>query len=99
MPRRFDALKFDLEHLKATAEKCKNWGRWGVNDEIGTLNYITPETITAAARLIRSGKVFSLGLNFDRKGPQRGLWGNRYNPIHTMLATGTDAVSGNQDAG
>ena len=52
-----------------------------------------------AASLIRRGKVFSLALNFDRNGPQRGLWGNRFNPIHTMLATGTDAVSGNQDAG
>ena len=99
MPRRFDASKFGLDHLKATAEKCKNWGRWGPDDEVGTLNFITPESIAGAARLIRRGKVFSLGLNFDRKGPQRGLWGNRYNPIHTMLATGTDAVSGNQDAG
>ena len=99
MPRRFDASKFDLDHLKKTAEKCKNWGRWGADDEVGTLNFITPESIAGAARLIRRGKVFSLGLNFDRSGPQRGLWGNRHNPIHTMLATGTDAVSGNQDAG
>ena len=43
--------------------------------------------------------MFSLGLNFDNKGPQSGLWGNRFNPIHTMTATGTDAVAGNQDAG
>jgi kynurenine formamidase len=99
MPLRFDANKFDMAHLQATAEKCKNWGRWGPNDEVGTLNFITPESIAGAAGLIRRGKVFSLGLNFDRSGPQRGLWGNRYNPIHTMLATGTDAVSGNQDAG
>ncbi len=27
------------------------------------------------------------------------MWGNRFNPIHTMLATGTDAVAGTQDAG
>ena len=99
MPRRYDASKFRMDHLRSTAEKCRNWGRWGPDDEIGALNFITPEDIAAAARLIRRGKVFSLGLNFDRNGPQRGLWGNRYNPIHTMLATGTDAVSGNQDAG
>lgn len=99
MPRRYDSNKFDLNHLKATAEKCKNWGRWGPDDEIGTLNFITPEAIVAAGKLIRRGKVFSLGLNFDRNGPQKGLWGNRFNPIHTMLATGADAVAGNQDAG
>ena len=31
-------------------------------------------------------------------GPQNGLWGNRFNPIHTMLATGTDAVAGRQES-
>ena len=99
MPRHFDTHRFDLAHLRATAERCKNWGRWGADDEIGTLNFITPQAIVEAAGLIKRGAVFSLGLNFDRNGPQRGLWGNRYNPIHTMLATGTDAVAGTQDAG
>jgi kynurenine formamidase len=99
MTRRYDAKKFDMDHLRATAQKCKNWGRWGPADEAGTLNFITPADLVNAARLIRKGKAFSLGLNFDASGPQRGLWGNRFNPIHTMLATGTDAVSGVQDAG
>ena len=99
MPRRHDEAPFDLHHLKTVAERCSNWGRWGDADEIGTLNFISPEDVIGAAQLIRRGWVFSLGLNFDRNGPQRGLWGNRFNPIHTMLATGTDAVSGNQDAG
>jgi len=99
MPRRHDEAPFDLQHLKVVAERCSNWGRWGADDEIGTLNFITPADIIAAAQLIRRGQVFSLGLNFDRHGPQRGLWGNRFNPIHTMLATGTDAVAGTQDAG
>lgn len=99
MPRRYDAKRFDMKHLRATAERCKNWGRWGPNDEAGTLNFVSSEDIVGAGRLVRRGKAFSLGLNFDRSGPQRGLWGNRFNPIHTMLATGTDAVAGNQDAG
>ena len=42
--------------------------------------------------------MFSLALNFDSNGPQSGLWGNRFNPIHTMLATGTDAVAGRQES-
>ncbi|MBT8005054.1 MAG: cyclase family protein, partial [Rhodospirillales bacterium] len=89
---------FDMAHLRATAEKCKNWGRWGPDDEMGTLNFIGPDQVKAAAGLVKKGKTISLGLNFDRFGPQAGLWGNRFNPIHTMLATGTDAVAGNQDA-
>ncbi|MCU1375737.1 MAG: cyclase, partial [Actinomycetia bacterium] len=27
------------------AEKVKNWGRWGADDELGTLNLITPEVV------------------------------------------------------
>lgn len=99
MVHRYDANKFTLDHVRSTAERCKNWGKWGPDDEIGTLNYVSEEDIQAAAKLVRKGKVFSLGLNFDRDGPQKGHWGNRFNPIHTMLATGTDAVAGNQDAG
>src|SRR4051812_22184678 len=78
-------------------EKLKSWGRWGENDQIGTLNHVRPEDIVGAAGLVRSGKVFALGLPLDSKGPQVGLWGNRWNPIHTMLATGTDAVAGHHD--
>jgi kynurenine formamidase len=40
--------------------------------------------------------VFSLGLSL-KEPIQSGLFGGRWNPIHTMLATGTDAVAGNQD--
>ncbi len=50
MPRRFDASKFDLKHLRATAEKCKNWGRWGPDDEIGTLNFVTPVSVKVTPR-------------------------------------------------
>src|SRR5262245_44142301 len=39
-----------------------NWGRWGKDDQIGTLNHVTPAAIVAAAGLIRRGKVFALGI-------------------------------------
>lgn len=39
-----------------------NWGRWGSEDERGTLNYITPEHIRAAAALVRTGQSISLSL-------------------------------------
>jgi len=37
-----------------------NWGRWGPDDERGTLNNITPEHIRKAASLVRSGYSVSL---------------------------------------
>ena len=97
MPRRYDEKMFDIQHLRETAEKLKNWGRWGKDDEKGTLNFITPEIVVNAAKLIKKGTRFGMGLNFDRHGPQKGTWGNRFNPIHLMLATGTDAVAGKHD--
>lgn len=85
-----------LKDIEAMAERVKNWGRWGPDDEIGTLNLVTPQDVAHAATLARRGKVFSLALEFGSTGPQEG-WGGRFNPIHTMLATGTDAVAGRQD--
>ena len=51
----------------------------------------------APPSLIKTGKVFALGIPLDRDGPQTGLFGGRFNPIHQMLATGTDAIAGQQD--
>jgi kynurenine formamidase len=79
------------------AERCKNWGRFGPEDECGTLNFVTPEDVANAARLVRRGRVFAMGIPMDRDGPQSGLFGGRWNPIRTMLTTGTDAVAGNLD--
>src|SRR2546421_11914256 len=77
----------DEATLRALAMKVRNWGRWGPDDEIGTLNYITPDTIAAAGRLVTTGKVFALGIPLDRHGPQSGTR-QRFNPIHTMFRDG-----------
>jgi kynurenine formamidase len=90
--------KITLKDIHAAAGRLTNWGRWGPEDEAGTLNNVSAQDIIHAARLIRKGKSFSLALNFDNHGPQSGLWGNRFNPIHTMLATGVDAAAGRQEA-
>ena len=90
--------KLTLQDIQNASERLKNWGRWGADDEAGTLNNVSPQDIVNAGRLIRKGKAFSLALNFDSNGPQSGLWGNRFNPIHTMIATGTDAVAGRQES-
>ncbi|EFQ84389.1 hypothetical protein HMPREF0063_10241 [Aeromicrobium marinum DSM 15272] len=81
-----------LEHYIAT---CSNWGRWGDDDEIGTLNLVGAEQITRAAALVTQGKSFSLSLPYDQTGPQPG--GFRSNPQLLVTASGSDHVSGAQD--
>ena len=89
-------FRFGYDKIMEMTETCRQWGKWGPNDEWGTINYIGDEERKEAAKLVKRGQVFSLALNFDDQGPQRGLFGGRWNPIHTMLATGTDAVQGTQ---
>jgi kynurenine formamidase len=91
-------MKVDKAAIYEAANKLSNWGRWGADDQIGTLNNITPQDIIDATKLIKKGKVFSLGLSLKER-IQTGLYGGRWNAIHTMLATGTDAVAGRQDEG
>lgn len=81
--------------IEEATEKLSNWGRWGAEDQIGTLNTIEPSDIVSAGSLIRKGRSFGLGIPLDTK-IQTGLFGGRWNPIHTFLATGTDAYAGNQ---
>lgn len=90
-------IKVGKAAIAEASEKLSNWGRWGKEDQIGTLNNITPENVVTAANLVKKGKIFALGIPLDGKGPQNGLFGGRWNPIHTMLATGTDAIAGRFD--
>lgn len=93
-----DRPRIDRSDIDKAAEDLNNWGKWGEDDQLGTLNYTSAEDIIRAATLVRQGKVISLGLNFDNNGPQAGRSKfppvGRFNPIHTMLRTGTDAYSG-----
>lgn len=83
------------ERIQQAAKKYRNWGKWGKDDQLGTLNYITPEKIVQAASLVRAGRVISLALPYDSAGPQTGAFG-RVNPVHTFVLTGTDAAAGAQ---
>lgn len=84
-----------VELLEQYCSEYRNWGRWGDDDQLGTLNHITPEKVTESARLVQQGKVFSLQLPLDGSGPQTGAFG-RVNSIHQMVATGTDYLAGTQ---
>ena len=83
------------ENGKVVGLECKhepnNWGRWGELDERGTSNFITPEKIAAASRLIQDGRIFSMAAPIEASesfDPTRA-------PIqHFWRFTGADYVSG-----
>lgn len=51
--------------LDALFEELDNAGRWGRDDELGTLNFITNEKRIAAASLVRTGRVLSLARDLN----------------------------------
>ena len=59
----------------AKTEACKP-SKWGVEDEIGNINLVTPATVLQAAQLIETGRTYSLGITIDSTTPAfapRGL--------------------------
>jgi hypothetical protein len=49
-----------LEQLARWETELSNWGRWGPDDQLGTLNLITPAKARQAASLVREGVTVSL---------------------------------------
>ena len=52
--------------FEAWFKEISNWGRWGKDDELGTLNLITAEKRKAAAALVRDGVSVSLSLELNK---------------------------------
>jgi kynurenine formamidase len=79
-----------MNDFRRVADEVRNWGRWGDDDEIGTLNFITSDKVAEAAGLVKKGKVISLSGDFGSSGPQ-GAFKFRQNPVHVMTVDGGDA--------
>src|SRR5215207_10800695 len=73
------------DELKQLAKRVSNWGRWGHDDQRGTLNFITPEAVRRGVAAARRGVTFSLSIAYDENGPQTGVIPGRINPKHTMI--------------
>ncbi|MER6010008.1 cyclase family protein [Streptomyces bluensis] len=73
------------EEFHEIAGRVNNWGRWGAEDEIGTLNLITDEVVQGAAACVRTGRRVALGLPLQQDGVQTGMVPGRVNPLHTMV--------------
>lgn len=67
------------------ATAVNNWGRWGPQDERGTLNLITDEVVRRGLAAAKAGKRFALALPLSEAGPQIGAVPGRVNPERSML--------------
>lgn len=87
-PRRY----YSKEDVHELALAVRTWGKWGPDDDMGAMNYVTDGKVANAAGLIKRGKRFSLAIPMDRSGPQSGRTA-RVNPQHVMLKHGGDMLA------
>jgi kynurenine formamidase len=71
------------------AAELRQWGRWGADDRIGTLNLIDGHAVRRGTAAVLDGRRFSLAMRFDQDGPQVGSIPGRINPEHTMVGVNT----------
>jgi kynurenine formamidase len=75
--------RFTISEFEEIFRAVSNWGRFGARAAQGTLGYITPEKIRAAAALVRSGRTVSLAVPISKvAGPD-----NPRPVLHYMVQT------------
>jgi kynurenine formamidase len=60
---------YDELPIRAGAPAGAAWGVFGDDDEVGTINLLTPDRVVAATSSIRTGKVFALNLPINIPDP------------------------------
>ena len=77
----------DKAVLDRWMQELSNWGRWGKDDQMGTVNLITPAKRKAAAALVKEG--YSVSLSSDAETVKSA--DNEFPFGHEMIATGNDS--------
>jgi kynurenine formamidase len=60
------SAKVTMAEFDKIFEQVKNWGKWGPDDQLGTVNYITPEKVVEAAKLVRTGRRVSMEIPINK---------------------------------
>ena len=68
------------------ARRVSNWGRWGADDQLGTLNFIDAAARLRGVAAVHDGNAFPLGLPMsESEGIQMGFIEGRVNPTRSMI--------------
>lgn len=57
------------EEVLSYFQTLSNWGRWGEDDQLGTLNLITADKRLQAAQMVKEGVTIPLGMDLDPENP------------------------------
>ena len=80
----------DKAQVDTWMEELSNWGRWGDDDQRGTVNLITPAKRLQAAALVREGVSVSMARDVEKEAAP-----DNSRPFsHTMLNTGDNPGGG-----
>jgi kynurenine formamidase len=60
------SAKVTMAEFDKIFEQVKNWGKWGPDDQLGTLNYITPQKVVEAAKLVSTGRRVSMEIPINK---------------------------------
>ncbi len=75
------------DFFRKTAAQVSNWGRWGPEDQLGTLNLVDRAARLRGMAAVRDGAAFPLGLPLSEKeGIQAGFVPGRVNPARSMIS-------------
>ena len=69
--------------------RYRTWGRWGTDDQAGTLNHLGPQSVRQAQALIDDGGILGLGRPIAPRSAQR------YGPptVHLMTELPSDSIT------
>jgi kynurenine formamidase len=79
--------ELDEKQIEALLDSVSNWGRWGIDDELGTLNFCGERQTLLALNCVRTGEAISCARSLS---PRRDV----ENPsplLHHMLSSGESA--------
>jgi kynurenine formamidase len=65
----FGLVMFLGSNLFGQVKPCATASRFGVADQIGNLNYVTPEKTLSASKLVTTGKTYRLGIETNKDVP------------------------------
>ncbi len=91
-----DSVDVTKTQFDTWLQEISNWGRWGADDQLGTLNLITPEKSKAAADLVREGVTVSLALDLNKQADE--LNASPFEHTLTVATFGGHEVAGDRYA-